>query len=156
MNNLEVFFFSTLHLFQIFLLCLWKVYFFGIVKHCKSCRKYKDNTYKNIKIKLHCPQESYLKSFWDSWMFLMCTLRWWKWENDYPQESHLKYLWSTWMVFIRLPAWVNDFPQELQMKSFWFLWMGFTCLLIASATLKFSQRSQIFQMWLMWKIIDIS
>ena len=27
---------------------------------------------------------------------------------------------------------------------------------IVSATLKFSQRSQIFQMWLMWKIIDIS
>ena len=126
--------FCILHLFQIFLLCLWKVYFFGIVKHCKSCRKYKDNTYKNIKIKLHCPQESYLKSFWDSWMFLMCTLRWWKWENDYPQESHLKYLWSTWMVFIRLLAWVNDFQQELQMKSFWSLWMAFTRFLIASAT----------------------
>ena len=107
---------------------------FWMEKHCKLCRKCKDNTYKNIRIELHCPQESYLKSFWDSWMFLMCTLRWWKWENDYPQESHLKYLWSTWMVFIRLPAWVNDFPQELQMKSFRSLWMGFTSLLIASAT----------------------
>ena len=46
---------------------------FLMVKHCKPCRKYKDNTYKNIKIELHCPQESYLKSFWDSWMSLMCN-----------------------------------------------------------------------------------
>ena len=32
-------------------------------------------TFVNIKIILHCHQESYLKSFCYSWMFLMCTLR---------------------------------------------------------------------------------
>ena len=104
--------FCILHLFQIFLLCLWNVYFFGIVKHCKSCRKYKDNTYKNIKIKLHCPQESYLKSFWDSWMFLMCTLRWWKWENDYPQESHC-------ICYIKIFTKVTNISNVTHVENHW-------------------------------------
>ena len=81
---------------------LWKVYFFGIVKH----------TYKNNKIKLHCPQESYLKSFWDSWMFLMCTLRWWKWENDYPQESH-------WICYIKIFTKVTNISNVTHVENHW-------------------------------------
>ena len=118
MNNLEVFF-TCCSYFRFFCNVCGKCTFFEL-KLCKSCRKYKDNTYKNIKIKLNCPQESYLNSFWDSWMFLMCILRWWKWENDYPQESHLKYLWSTWMVL--MIADVNDLPHESHLKYLWPLW----------------------------------
>ena len=64
MNNMEVF----------FVYCTYFRFFCSVCGKCTFLNgKYKDNTYKNIKIELHCPQESYLKSFWDSWMSLICN-----------------------------------------------------------------------------------
>ena len=81
------------------------------LKLCKSCRKYKDNTYKNIKI------------------------------------IHKNHIWNLFEIHECFWCVLSDDENEKMIihKSH-----------IVSAMLKFSQRSQIFQIRLMWKIIDIS
>ena len=56
-------------------------------------------------------------------MVLMCTLRWWEWENNFAQVSHLKSFWSSWLFSLKWWEWQNNFWQESHVKSFLHSWM---------------------------------